>query len=768
MQHLLIGTLTRPTIYQEMWRSSRLGRFSVDTLHKTCEIGFQHLGVTYKLDIPWSSLSKEITMETTPQASAIWTMSLRYPPRLWEESFDLNLERDVWKRSTVLYTVPHHPSQEGDGNANPISLCDPDDQVHLDAWTDYRLEFGVKDVASDEFEQIVRHLMNHGLLQHTLIYQRSTSITVVSGKKKRIYYDHNDRTKALDFQILYMLECAITNKCLNQYNLDAAFYDRLTQLDASIACKILLSILSENTMKYNALAAFQSAWQRMKSISRVTEPTVPDGFCMIASVLITPTSLILQPPAMEQTSRALRHYISYADRFLRVTFVEDDLSSVTRLHPRDILNRDKHKQGAVFQRIRGVLANGIDIGNRHYTFLAFDSSQLLYHSCWFFAPTSTLLAADVLATMVDFESVTTLDQYIAAMDICFRPSQYIPMVDSTDVDTEGHQKQLEHQQQKSIKKKGGRKQRPSQKEMKQQTLATKPKEKTIEFIDDWYNLSNNSRHVSGKISPNFAREIIQPLDLESAPSAIQYSLGGCLGVLALSNAIGNKSIKIQVRPSHYVFNESPTNLEVMRCSSFAPAFLDRTLISLLSSLGVSGHIFLTMMQHSMATMNSAFSDSTTATEYLKTFASSDHPGTVTMRQMISAGFLSRRDPFLLNMLWVFRTKRLIDMKKNAGLHVPKGARLMVIMDDTGTLESDEIFCQLSDLHTGQLSKRKRITGSCFVVNQPCVHSGDIRLFEAVDKPHLRHWCDVIVVSSKQVNDAPRQHLDGKMDGRRFT
>jgi hypothetical protein len=261
---------------------------------------------------------------------------------------------------------------------------------------------------------------------------------------------------------------------------------------------------------------------------------------------------------------------------------------------------------------------------------------------------------------------------------------------------------------------------------------------------------------------------MQPLDLESAPSAIQYSLGGCLGVLALSNAIGNKSTKIQVRPSQYVFNESPTNLEVIQCSSFAPAFLDRTLISLLSSLGVSGHIFLTMMQHSMATMNSAFSDSTTATEYLKTFTSSDHPGAITMRQMISAGFLSRRDPFLLNMLWVFRTKRLIDMKKDAGLHVPKGARLMVIMDDTGTLEPDQVFCQLSDLHTGQLSKRKRVTGSCFVVNPPCVHSGDIRIFEAVDKPNLRHWCDVIVVSSKQVNDAPRQHVDGKMDGRRFT
>ncbi|CAO3596468.1 unnamed protein product [Absidia cylindrospora] len=758
-----LGTFTRPTIYQEMWKTNRLVRLGIDTMYQTLEIGFLHDGFTYKMDFPWSNLAKEVTMEATTQAITTFALSLRYPPRLWRKDLDHELGHTVWVRSTELFMDTPPPTSP---EPSPLTLDIPENQVDLGAWTDYRLEFNAKEVASHQFEFVVKQLMNHDLLRHTLIYQRSTAISVVSGRKQQSFYNHSDRANATDYDILYMLECAITKRYLNQYTLDAAFYDRLNQLGVSIACRILSWIISENTAKYNAYSAFQTAWQRIKSTLRISSATMPDDCCLISSALVTPTSFILLPPTMEQTNRTLRQFSTYSDRFLRVSFVEDDLTLLTQTPPRDFNQTTVHKQDALYNRLYKVMIGGIKIGNRRYDFLAYDSTQLSSHSCWFFAATSTLSASDIRTSLWDTDSLTNLSEYIGAADICFQPTRPLAIFEPTKPD-DTPMESSQQKTQKQAKKKSGRRQRPSQQERKQQQQQPKEEDKTVEWIDDLYTLSDKVRHVCGKVSPKTVRDVTQALQLENTPSAIQYSLGGCLGVLALSNFINGKT-KIQIRPCHYIFDKKPLDLQIAHSSSYAPAFLDRTLMTLLSGLGVSGHLFLTMVQHSMAMMNSAFNDATTATEYLKTFASNERNGIQTMRNMIGAGFLSRRDPYLLNMLWVFRTRRLIEMKKKAALHVSKGAHLMVIMDETNTLAPDEVFCQISDLKSGQLSKRTQVKGACFVVKQPCIHSGNIRIFEAVDHPALRHWCDVIVISSRYRDDAPRQHLDGKMDGQRFT
>jgi hypothetical protein len=70
------------------------------------------------------------------------------------------------------------------------------------------------------------------------------------------------------------------------------------------------------------------------------------GYChQVGRVLVTPTRVVLLPPETELSNRVLRHYKQHSDRFLRVSFVEEDSG---RLHlsnkegTRDLADRLSH------------------------------------------------------------------------------------------------------------------------------------------------------------------------------------------------------------------------------------------------------------------------------------------------------------------------------------------------------------------------------------------------------------------------------------------
>lgn len=102
-----------------------------------------------------------------------------------------------------------------------------------------------------------------------------------------------------------------------------------------------------------------------------------------------------------------------------------------------------------------------------------------------------------------------------------------------------------------------------------------------------------------------------------------------------------------------------------------------------------------------------------------------------------------------------------------------------IVDETGTLEYGQVFCQYTELNTesledsnGNYSSRGRgeikkvVVGKIVVTKNPCHHPGDLRTFEAVDVPKLRHLVDCIVFPQKGERPHPNEISGSDLDGKR--
>lgn len=155
------------------------------------------------------------------------------------------------------------------------------------------------------------------------------------------------------------------------------------------------------------------------------------------------------------------------------------------------------------------------------------------------------------------------------------------------------------------------------------------------------------------------------------------------------------------------------------------------------------------------------SDETTALKML--IQNWDEGGTSNMMMsMIRAGFMQREDPFLKNLLTLFKLQMLEQLSKKARIFVPKGAYLLGVCDETGVLAEGEIFVQVSSVENP--NKRRIIEGKCVVVRCPCFHPGDIRVVRAVNRPSLMHMYDVVAFNTKGHRGIPSMCSGGDLDG----
>src|SRR5690349_7267628 len=122
------------------------------------------------------------------------------------------------------------------------------------------------------------------------------------------------------------------------------------------------------------------------------------------------------------------------------------------------------------------------------------------------------------------------------------------------------------------------------------------------------------------------------------------------------------------------------------------------------------------------------SDDTTAIKTLLQYWD-EHGTSKMMVTMIRSGFLRIQDPFIKNLLTLFKYQTLEELSKKARIHVPKGAYLLGVCDETGKLNEGEIFVQVSTVENS--TKREIIEGDCVVVRCPCFHPGDVRVVRAV-------------------------------------
>jgi len=88
-------------------------------------------------------------------------------------------------------------------------------------------------------------------------------------------------------------------------------------------------------------------------------------------VLVTPTRVVLQPAQLEGSNRVLRHFKDFQDRFLRVSFQDED----DELFAGSLDSDDRDPEFGILARVRAVLRHGLRIAGRHFVVLAFSESQ---------------------------------------------------------------------------------------------------------------------------------------------------------------------------------------------------------------------------------------------------------------------------------------------------------------------------------------------------------------------------------------------------------
>ncbi|KAK7274020.1 hypothetical protein RIF29_15090 [Crotalaria pallida] len=542
----------------------------------------------------------------------------------------------------------------------------------------------------------------------------------------------------IPYDILFKVNSLVQHGCVAGCALNNDFYHLVDP------CRMELAFIEHALEKMYHLKEFcyePSKWltnQYKRYLTSKNPPRSPSisldtGLVYVRRVQITPCKVYFCGPEINVSNRVLRHFHQYIDNFLRVSFVDEELD---KLYSTDLSQRTAAKKKTeIYNRILSILKNGIIIGDKKFDFLAFSSSQLRENSLWMFAPTTTGCTASYIREwMGDFRQIKNVAKYAARLGQSFGSSTETLSVSKHEIeviaDVEFH---------KYVYSDGI------------------GKFKTYVFSDG-----------IGKISSEFARRVAKKCGYNSTPSAFQIRYGGYKGVVAVDPT---SSVKLSLRKSMRKYDSDNTKLDVLACSKFQPCYLNRQLITLLSTLGVKDHVFEKKQREAINQLNTMLTDSLKAQEALDLMSMGEI--TNLLKEMLRCGFKPSAEPFLSMMLQTFRASKLLELRLKSRIFIPNGRAMMGCLDETRTLEYGQVFVQFSNHRLGNLSDDSSsygsarsyvVTGKVVVAKNPCLHPGDVRVLKAVNVPALHHMVDCVVFPQKGPRPHPNECSGSDLDG----
>lgn len=521
----------------------------------------------------------------------------------------------------------------------------------------------------------------------------------------------------LEFPVRYQLEVCISNGWLSEFTMTREFVLKLRDLGEACARRLLEHVATERTTYLDPMEIFN-----IKMYKGVSDAKIPPYCCFMRTARITPTTVHYNTPTVDTSNRIIRRYIEHADQFLRVRFMDE--KTIGRIN-----STIGDSQDEIYTRVKATLANGITIGDRHYEFLAFGNSQFREHGAYFFAPLPHLNAAMIRAWMGQLSHIRNVAKYAARLGQNFSTTRAF----------------------------GGCK-------------------ADVRLIED---IPRNGCIFSdgvGKISKFLVSMISGELGLESPggqlPSAFQFRLGGCKGMLVVSSDPGPHEILI--RKSQFKFESPHGGLEIIRCSKLSVATLNRQLILVLSSRGIRDEVFKEKLNNLIANFDEAMQNDAKAISMLRKFVDINQMS-LCLARMIESGFRRSGEPFVKSVLALWKAWHLKLLKEKAKILIEQGANVLGCVDETGILKGyfrnstfrdeaslPQIFLQISQPEKEGTSKI--VTGVCIVARNPSLHPGDVRVVKAVDVPELRHLRDVVVFPQTGDQDIPGMCSGGDLDG----
>ncbi|KAI3321531.1 RNA dependent RNA polymerase-domain-containing protein [Xylariaceae sp. AK1471] len=670
-------------------------------------------------------------------------------------------EWDAWNRTVdIVYDTTWFKDER-------VSLRRDNHFVDIGSWTTYRITFAKSTSNVSTWEIMKTVLQDFNISIHNIATDSFCTVPATKsdfwqiiepGATAGIPYANLALLAAteevnLPYDVRYQLEVCISQGYFNEVNLTGEFLRKLSELSNARKgnrnrAKDLLTYVAESRgpgkgdepglyLKrfYDPLTLFTDR----KALSHYPELGAPPHCTWIRKVIITPSTMYLSTPTPEPSNRILRRYARYSDRFLRVQFTDELVKGRIFSAPKSA------QQNALFNRVFRTLRNGIQIGGRHFEFLAFGNSQFREHGAYFFSPTDHTTCDQIRAWMGDVTHIKVVAKYAARLGQCFSTTR---------------------------------------------ALTDSPISQSVDEIAD---ITRNNWCFTdgvGKISPKLAEYVLKPLRLvkKTIPSAFQFRLGGSKGLLVVWPELTFN--EVHLRPSQQKFKAQSSHLEIIKPSRFSVATLNRQTITILSCLGVPDAVFLQLQQKQLIDYDRAIEDPGTAMSLLSRFV--DQNGiTTTVAQMIKDGFMQTKEPFFMCILQVWRAWSLRLLREKARIVVEKGAFVFGCVDETRTLrgyhepkdpatqetsaasptseEYPQIFLQVPSpgAKPDDPKSYKVIKGLCVVGRNPSLHPGDMRVVEAVDVPELRHLRDVVVFPAIGDRDIPSMCSGGDLDGDDF-
>lgn len=558
------------------------------------------------------------------------------------------------------------------------------------------------------------------------------------GILKQDFFFCIEHERGIDFDILFLLNAVLHKGIINQYQLSDNFYDLLRCNPNDVNVSSLRHLCSYKRPVFDAYEKLKVVQEwLLKNPKLFKNPRQLGDIIHVRRLVITPTKAYCLPPEVELSNRVLRHYREVADRFLRVTFMDESMQTINinalNYYVAPIVRKNTsspfQQKTKVFERVRNILTDGFQLCGRTYSFLAFSSNQLRDRSAWFFAENGNVSVAGIMIWMGKFRD-RNVAKCAARIGQCFS---------STYATVEIPQSQV-NQQLPDIERNG-------------------------------YTFSDGI----GIITQDLASEVANRLNLkENPPCAYQIRYAGYKGVVACWPA-KDDTFRMFLRPSMNKFASNHSILEVCSWARFQPGFLNRQIVTLLSALMVPDEIFWNMQNHMISKLEKIIENRDVAFDILTgSCAEQGHTAAI----MLSAGFKPQTEPHLRGMLSSIRAAQFSDLREKARIFVPFGRWLMGCLDELGVLKQGQCFIQVSNTaiencffkHGSRFSekneKREIVRGLVVIAKNPCLHPGDVRILEAVDSPGLHHLHDCLVFPQEgdrpHTDEASGSDLDGDL------
>ncbi|CAI0458859.1 unnamed protein product [Linum tenue] len=710
---LHFGCQTSKERFSDLWRATDvLTKFG----HGMRKLHFwlSHHGTAYKLDLSYENIW-QIELHRPPGQSVKYLVfQLFGAPRIFEKDMRMSynsFDGPLWNffkdgsDDQWIRTTDFTPSCRI-GHAS--SLC-------LEVPRDFRLP--------DLAENFAYYKSSNGkfVLENGNPFSQNPSLVPIVGPPLNV---------DLPFEILFKVNILLQNGCLPGPALDADFYKLVDPRRVPI---VWIEHALEKLYYLKECCYEPSRWLQDQYVNnrasrnplRSPAISLDDGLVYTHRIQITPCKVYFAGPEVNVSNRVLRHFPEDIKNFIRVSFVDEELDNIfsTDVAPRGYSVQDAKKRG-IYNRILSTLHNGVVIGGRKFEFLAFSASQLRENSCWMFAARDGLTANDIREWMGDFRQIRNVAKYAARLGQSFSSSTETLSVSADEVD----------------------------------------------IIPDIEVKSGKTKYVFsdgiGKISAQFARRVAAKCSSckGSVPSAFQIRYGGYKGVVAVDPT---STKKLSLRKSMYKYASENIKLDVLAYSKYQPCFMNRQVITLLSTLGVPDHIFEKKQKEAVDQLDAILTDPSAALESLDLMPLGET--TNVLKEMLLCGYRPDDEPFLSMMLQTFRASKLLDLRTKTRVFLPKARSMMGCLDESRTLEYGQVFVQFSDFGNDQFSKssvsrRCVLKGNIVVAKNPCLHPGDVRILRAVDVPALHHMVDCVVFPQKGDRPHPNECSGSDLDG----